>query len=367
MRTREVYLVEDETLGVAATRIFNLDLAYPLTRLDIEVVGIYFSDEPDCNPLISRCITKIEIVDGSDVLFSMDMREAQALQYYTHGKQPETVICARAAGSNRSHAVIHFGRDDSDQDWMLDPKKFINPQLKITYNLPVGVDGGWTAGLQTLSVKATVCEEPIRAPVGFLMGKQIYEWAKGTTGDETIDMPRDYLYRLALMRCYDFAGGYNVEFTNFKLSCDIDRFVPFNIDCRDLRLKEYEEYGIMYVHTVGESDGAAGFGVWTPFGNTRGGYPMAPDPTQAPVVTGFAPRRVWVVDTAGNPIDDNAVIECGAFGTLLNDCCPYKFGNLRDQEEFFDPTPYQSVRLIVTQGGTALLLSAIVLQQLRNY
>ena len=367
MRNREVYMVQDEALGVAATRIFNLDFSFPIVCLDIEVYGVYYSDVQANNPLLNRCITKIEIVDGSDVLYSTDMREAQALQFYTRNGQPGMWINARAAGANRTHVKISFGRDDSDNEWMLDPRKFINPQLKITYALPIGGDGKWTDGNQTMSVKATICENPIGDPAGFLMTKQIYEWASATAGDETIDMPRDYLYRLLLPRIYDFTGGFNTEFTNFKLSCDIDRFVPFNIDCRDLRLKEEEEYGQMYQHVSGEGDGAAGFGLWNAFGNCRGGTLAMPVAATDAIVTGNAPRRLWIMDAGGAAISDNEVVEGICFGTCLNDCLPYSFGNLRDAGEFFDPTTFQSVRLIVTQGGTASLMAAIVLQQVRTY
>ena len=94
---------------------------------------------------------------------------------------------------------------------------------------------------------------------------------------------------------------------------------------------------------------------------------MAPVAATAPVVTGFAPRRLWVLDDAGVALSDNEVVEAGIHGTLLNDCLPYSFGNLRDAGEFFDPTSYQAVRLICSQGGTAALMAAIVLQQVRNY
>jgi len=366
MKNREVYLSEDEALVAAATRIWNLDFSNPIVALDIEVKGVFFADGMTYNPLMSRCVTKIEVVDGSDVLFSMDMREAQALQYYSKNGLPEIVMNCQEDGINRSHVKIHFGRDDSDNEWMLDPAKFVNPQLKITYALPITVAGGWKDGNQTISVKGLICENPVTAPVGFLMGKEIYEWASAA-GDETIDMPRDYLYRLMILRCYDTNYGLHTQMSKIKMSCDIDRFVPFNIDGRDLRLKEVEEYGTGLFHCKTECDGAALCYCWNPWGNVRMGSVGSPTATNAPVIIGFSPRRINVRNASGAEIGDNEEIETLAHGMNLNDCCPYSFGNLRDAQEFLDPTPYKSVRLIVTQGGTADLLQGIVLQQVRIY
>jgi len=44
-----------------------------------------------------------------------------------------------------------------------------------------------------------------------------------------------------------------------------------------------------------------------------------------------------------------------------------RFGNLKDAEEFFDPTGFQSVKAIMTQAQTDAAASAVVLQQLRPY
>ena len=42
------------------------------------------------------------------------------------------------------------------------------------------------------------------------------------------------------------------------------------------------------------------------------------------------------------------------------------FGNFQDETHWFDPKPWKSVRLILTQAQTAVA-SAIVLQQVRHY
>ena len=366
MRNREVYLFEDETMGVAATRIVNLDFSNPLVALDLHVRGKRTDEVTIPNILISRTVSKIEIVDGSDVLFSMDMREAMALQRYANNEVPKMLIDGAANAMNDAHVKIRFGRDDSDQQWLLDPRKFVNPQVKITYNMPVGAQN-YVAGQQTFTLKATVCENPVTDPMGFLMAKHIYQWNKAAAGDETIDMPRDYLYRLLMVRVYDGSYSAHSEFKRWKLSCDIDRFVPFEIAGDDLSKKEIERYGIG--NNVSGATGTAGgeMWIWHPFGYSQGMNGFSCSAGGCFNVNASAP---WKNHPAlANNADPEAAryIEMNCWGYEYNNHMPYPFGNLIDPEEFFDPTSFKSVRLIITQDKTAALDSGIVLQQVRPY
>jgi len=366
MRNREVYLFENEAMGVAATRIVNLDFSNPIVALDLGVHGERTDRNSAKNMLISQHVSKIEIVDGSDVLFSMDMMEAMALQRYANNEVPRMIIDAVAGAGNDAHVKIRFGRDDSDQEWMLDPRKFVNPQIKITYNLATGA-AGYVAGQQSFTLKAVVCENPTREPMGFLMSKNIYGWNKAAAGDETIDMPRDYLYRLLLTRVYGGDFSAHSEFKRFKMSCDIDRFVPFNIAGWELSLKEIERYGPGNQVTGINCPGAGPAWWWHPFGLSQGANFFSCSSGPCFYLNASAPWRVGLALANNVGIALNRYIEVNAWGYEYNNHIPYPFGNLRDVEEFFDPTSFKSVRLIVSQDKTAALESGIVLQQVRPY
>ena len=361
-----MYLFENEVMGVAGTRIVNLDFSNPLVALDLHVQGKRTDKVTIPNILISKTVSKIEIVDGSDVLFSMDMMEAMALQRYANNEVPVMGVEGAANGWNEAHVKIRFGRDDSDQEWMLDPRKFVNPQVKITYNLPTGVQG-YVAGSQTFTLKATVCENPISDPMGFLMGKHIYQWNKAASGDETIDMPRDYIYRLLMLRVYDGKCSVHSEFSRWKLSCDIDRFVPFNISGSDLSIKERERYGFgtQWSSATGTAGGECWW--WHPFGFSHGMSGMSCSAGACFNVDGYAPWKNHAALANNVDLTNGRYVEMLCHGYEYNNHIPYPFGNLRDVEEFFDPVSYKSVRLIVTQDDTALLDSGVVLQQVRPY
>jgi len=366
MRNREVYLFENEAMGAAATRIVNLDFSNPIVALDFEVNGQRTDDVTINNILISQHVSKIEIVDGSDVLFSMDLMEAMALQRYANNEVPVMGIDGAADAWQSAHVKIRFGRDDSDQEWMLDPRKFVNPQVKITYNLPVGAQN-YVINQQTMTLKATICENPVTDPMGFLMSKHIYQWNKLGAGDETIDMPRDYLYRLLMLRVYDGDKSCHHEFSRWKLSCDIDRFVPFEISGGDLVNKEIERYGVGCNISAATGTPGGEMWVWHPFGLSRGANQCSCSAGGCFNINQFAPWRVHPSLAAAADPEDARYIELNCWGYEYNNHLPYPFGNLKDAEEFFDPTSFKSVRLMITQANTVGLDSGVVLQQVRPY
>jgi len=368
MRNRSVYLVEDEVLDASGTRIFNLDFSNPLLALVVTVEGKKFDMSDTRNPIIAREIAKIEIVDGSDVLFSMNMEEAMALQLYGSGKQPFMSYSNNSiSGRCRATVKIAFGRDDSDQEWMLDLKKFVNPQLKVTYAFTEGA-GFWTDNYQKLTVHAVVCENPVREAMGFLMGKQIYTWAKAVSGDETIDMPRDYLYRLMMIRVKDSDTPTYAEISKIKLSCDIDRFVPVNITTQDLFFENAVRYGLLsqQMETIGDGADAA-IKAHSPFANNWGGSVQCWNSGDVAVIRRPYSGYSTISRTAAAALTANQRAIVTHLGYEYNWCEPYPFGNLRDAEEFFDPASFKSVRLILTQAQTAACDSGVVLQQLRPY
>lgn len=368
MRNRSVYLVEDEVLDASGTRIFNLDFSNPLLALFITVEGKKYDNSDTRNPIIAREVSKIEVVDGSDVLFSMNMEEAMAMQLYSGGKQPFMSYSNNSiSGRCRATAKLAFGRDDSDQEWMLDCKRFINPQLKVTYAFTEGA-GYWTDNYQKLTVHALVCENPIREAMGFLMGKQIYTWAKATSGDETIDMPRDYPYRLLLIRVKDSGTPTYAEISKIKLSCDIDRFVPINITTQDLFFENAVRYGLLIqqMETIGDGSDED-IVAHCPFANNWGACIESWNLGEGAVIKRPYSGYCTVAKDKDTALSASQRAIVTHRGYEYHWCEPLPFGNLRDAEEFFDPTPFQTVRLILTQGQTDACSSAVVLQQVRPY
>ena len=367
MRNRKVVMVNEETLDPSGTRIFNLDFSNPIVALLILIQGVRYDNSDTASPVIQREISKIEVVDGSDVLFSMTMEEAMAMQFYTTGQMPFQLCLQSTYAECEAQAIIRFGRDDSDQQWMLDTKKFVNPQLKITYAFTEAA-GYWKADRQKLSVTAVICESPVRDPEGFLMGKQIYTWAKAASGDETIDLPRDYLYRMLILRCKDSLTPTWNEFTNLKISCDMDRFVPVNERIEDISRCNMAKLGLCWYQNTAVGDGAdTDIKSYNPFAWNFGGNVECWNSGDLVVHKRPYSGYMTVARASGTALTAGQRAISTHQGFNYNWTEAFLFGNLADQEEFFDPMSFKSVRAIITQGGGAAYISALVLQQLRNY
>jgi len=368
MRNRKVVLIDDQVLDAAGTVILNLDFSNPITRLIIGVKGKQGNTTNTNNPRIERYVTKVEIVDGSDVLFSMSMAQLCALQFYSGNGLPyHSITCNTYTDGNRIWASIYFGRDDSDNEWMLDPKRFVNPQLKITYAFTEAA-ANWTDNGQKLTVTAMIAENPNREAAGFLMSKEVYSWLSAASGDETIDLPRDYIYRLALLQSYDMTTPLYGQISKVKISCDMDRFVPLNEDMRDIHYENFAKYGMQVVSTEAIGTGAVDpLKLYHPFFHSYGGDISSWDGTADVAIEDVYSGYNGAHDTGGGAIGAGERANHIAHGLDYQACDVLRFGNLRDIEEFLDPTPYKSVRAIITEAGAASLRNAMLLQQVRNY
>jgi len=366
MRLRKTYLVEDETTVTTGTRIFNLDFTDPVAAIYLDFIGQRFDYTDTNRPYLLESITKIEIVDGSDVIYSTTGTECAAVQLYHTGRIPFMAISSNAAGAyNRMQVKILFGRDENDTEFALDLKRFNNPQLKITHAYAEEA-AHWKASGQTMTVQALVAEGA-PSPRGFFMTKEIYSWTKATTGDETIDMPRDYPYRFIVMQATHCATPVYAEFSKVKISCNFDEFVPMNETTEDLAHDNWSKYGMLTQQTEAMGDGAATEQfAWYPFAWNWGGDVQSWNTGTPAVVCRPYSGYITVNTTEGVGLPDGVRAIVTGQGWELFDTEVIPFGNLMDASHWFDPKPWKSVRLILTQAQTAVA-SAIVLQQVRNY
>ena len=367
MKLREVYLSDREQLGVTATRIWNLDLSDPIMyiKLRFEALTDYAAG---CNGnRLPDCVSKIEVVDGSDVLYSTDLFEALAQHIYSGHEMPWANQWDCGLDVSDVQCCLWFSRDTSDQQFMLDPKKFVNPQLKITYNFPVAA-GDYVVSSQFVSVIAMVCENSVREPEGFLMTKQVYEWLTTIGATETIDMPRDHPWRFFMARLYYPGFALYQVLSHYKLSCDIDKFVPMDLRARDLAQENFGIYPSMHMQSQSMGDGAAlPLTSYHYFGWCHGTTCLSNNNNQIALPYGIASGIInWANGALGAIGNLNAVIGT-VHGSEFGFCEPYRFGNLKDPEEWFDPSSYMSVRLMVQQLAVAGQRAGIVLQQKRPY
>jgi len=224
MNYRLATILAREAVAADKTKVIDIDIKDPISQIQVvyectngsQIFG-------DGHPV--RCVSKIEIIDGSEVLFSLSGAEAQAADFY-HNKRETPSIIMYTSGMNSEQVMnINFGRTLYDAMLALDPTKFQNLQLKVTIDVNAG--GSLSAG-GFLTVLAHIFDEKSVAPVGFLMHKEIKSYTLADASHEYTDLPVDFPYRKLFVRTQRYSVGPEYQINTLKLSEDVDKKIPVN-------------------------------------------------------------------------------------------------------------------------------------------
>ena len=154
MNYRHSTILARMAVSADTTKVIDLNLINPVSQFHIvyENTGVGST----IGSHAANCITKIELIDGSDVLISLSGKELQALDFYHQKKEPANLNVYLNGMNCEQVFNVNFGRFLWDPILAFDPKKFINPQLKIT----IDINGGGNASVAGfLAVYANIFDE----------------------------------------------------------------------------------------------------------------------------------------------------------------------------------------------------------------
>ncbi|KKL51433.1 hypothetical protein LCGC14_2295550 [marine sediment metagenome] len=234
MNYRTVLLNALESHATDVTKVIDININDPISNIVILLGGTNTAHTMTGHYM--SCLPKIEVVDGSDVLFSLDGFETEALDWYHNsGKFRSNWNWAFNTGTWDRAIALNFGRHLWDPVYALDPKMFNNLQLRISLD----INGGGNANTPlTFKIFANVFDDKVPALKGFLTTKEIKQWTMASTQHEYTDLPTDHPYRALYVRAFKLGTESNVCLNNFKLSEDQDKKVPFDLGgieiCRTL-------------------------------------------------------------------------------------------------------------------------------------
>jgi len=243
MNTRIASILAAEDLGEAGTKTIDINIKDVISRISIMFKATNVSEDMASHP--AGNVTKIELVDGSDVLFSLNGHQAQAVNFYDRGIQPYSYIDNIAAHNQSAVFSLDFGRFLYDQGLAFDPTKFTNPQLKITWDEDVcEVD----ATVNSCSILAHIFDELVPTPTGFFMTKEVYSYTVAETGYEYIDLPTDYITQQIFIRSQLSEEVFDNILDEIKLSEDNDKRIPLDLTVNEIIRNVIEEYGYLLEH-----------------------------------------------------------------------------------------------------------------------
>ena len=230
------------TLTDNKTDVYEIRVKEPISRITISLRGTNADSVPDGHP--AKAISKIELVDGSEVLYSLSGEQAQAVDFYDTGKTPLNVVSFVNANIWTCLINMNFGRHLWDTQLALDPKKFKNLQLKVTHKVADTAGSGTTSTTSTITIYAHVFDEKAVSPTGFLMNKEIFAYVIGAQNSyKEIELPTDYVYRRMMMQALYVGQDIGTIINQFRISEDNDKRIPFDIKVSDHLKMIAPEYG----------------------------------------------------------------------------------------------------------------------------
>lgn len=216
-------LMAETSFTADTTKVININVADPISQIMIELDVLGVGDTATAHAI--ACLTKIELVDGSDVLFSLTGYEAEALDFYHLGHLRSNWNPYLSSLYCQRFIAINFGRYLWDPLLAFDPKKFRNPQLKLSLNIDAGGNASTT---NKLHVWAALFDQRSISPIGFLMPKEIKDYTMVASGHEYTDLPTDYKYRALYVKQLEAGVEPCQNLGLVKLSEDQNKRVLFN-------------------------------------------------------------------------------------------------------------------------------------------
>ncbi len=364
MRTRDAVLEYQKGLDDAGTLTKDITLRDPVSALALafEATNGATSNK---GAYISDVITKIELVDGSTVLYSVNLAELEALYFHKTGKSPKLFPSEHASGGQREDVLLMFGRKLWDQAYAMDFTKFPNPQLKITSNLAairaVAATGFTTATLK-VTIVAKVMEEMAGRPAQFLSAKQINSWTTLASGERRIDLPRDKILRMLQLRSFEQGADIDEGISNIKITADTDKYIALDrkviqLDGEALMLNGRCQFkhDILTKHQTAfrELNNKENSGHWATFAKS------------APTIIGInyewsSEGKLDMIDNAAATISTDEALTGYEDGHALHATVPIFMGDRDLPETWFDPRSYTKLEAVLTEanaGGAASIVT----------
>lgn len=362
MNYRTTKILDGTDVGESGTKVIPINVKQPISRIRL-YWQVTMPNVKAMNSYQHRDISKIELVDGSDVLHSLNGGQNQALCIYDRKVPTMNYKQKLPENSLASNYGIDFGRFLNDPMLALDPNRFRNLQLKITYDEDVAKSG---VTANELEVIADIFDEKVITPIGFLMAKEHYSYTLTGTGYEYIPLPTDHPLRKLLVQGYLSAFEPWHTIAEAKLDEDNETRIPF-----DWNIERY--YRMMQAE-------------WTPVEEeligdaTVGGAAFYMTPTDYYTVPAIMSAGGTVAGVTCSSWQRGGVVTLlsiggvqGAMGIvkgyLPNHCVEFPFGDPKDIDDWYDITKLGSLRLRLKggSGGSSGGTGAVVLQQLRRY
>jgi hypothetical protein len=361
MQVRDVYVTKAEACSDTFVKTYPLNQFANLMHLRLRFAATNGATSNTVGK-IHGWISKIEVLDGSNVLCSLSGTELLAFNCFNNALMPYQDLHGGAALTISEELFILFGRFLGDKAFYLNTANFKNPMLRITGAMTVSATAGIATGSTALSVIARNIEAAAPPYQGFIMRKEINNWASGASGDQPTVLPLDFPFMGLMISALKTTVPPDTILTNLRLTRNFDQFIDFNITGRDAYAKNVEDFGY-FRQKFNPFIGAAATWLGDLYFQT-GGYATQSGATAKGAVTVVTAESATWAGTGGETADlEQLELEGGAPGAAFyhgfHAGDPYV---APDPADFANPSGLGDFRLICSQGVAAAACTVCVEQ-----
>lgn len=188
-------------------------------------------------------VTKIELVDGGDVLISANMEELQALNAFERKNMPRMEITWEDDAVQEEWVRIPFGFYGFDPNHYLRPADFGNLQLKVSITLTTVASGTWAASGHDVTMIAGIMERGYGDYKGFLSTKNVKAYSAVDGAREDIQLNTDWPYRAILLQAFKTATRPDENLELIRLTADDDKHVALELYATELEAQNAYDFG----------------------------------------------------------------------------------------------------------------------------
>jgi hypothetical protein len=298
------------------------------------------------------------------VIASLSGLELQALNFFDRGVMPYNNISLTVGGYFEAAFGLDFGRWLYDPLYALDPKRYKNLQLRITWDEDAC---NTSVVVNEFAVYAHIDDNPGAAPIGYLKPWEVKSIAMGTSTHDYCDLPTDHPIRRLLIRAWSTDHDPVLCLSNLKIDCDNGRFIPYDVPVNSLDkiLRDYpdiqEAYTLDNAVTAKTLYANLSHHLYIAIDYDATVFVTAQSKFALPTITGAKIALAASVDIKGL----TAIVS----GRAPHNCIPLDFGDMDSPDSWLDVTRFGAVKLDTTfssdaDSGDTLM---VVAQQAKKY
>ena len=360
MNYRTVKILAIKSYAADFTELIDIGLADPISMLNIQFQALNASvDTIDAIGHWAEGLTKIELVDGSEVLFSLNGMETFGLQYPLLKNSVDDWLHYMGSNYYVINLRVPFGRWLFDPDLALDPKRYNNLQLKIEGDMN---GGGVLPTACKLAVSGLCFDQKSVSPVGFLSTKRVKEYTMGSASHEYTDLPMDKKIRKLFIKALLAGTEPNATITHLKLSEDFDKHVPFDLDVDELCQLYPDDNMLIEEHYRARAHSTQIHHFCTP--TSKIGFVATPIGSSGSSVVYLDEGDGGRVHIVGS---GSVYADVHVRGYYPNGILSIPMGDEWDPSDWFDPAGLKNLRLDLTSASGMSTAAEIILQQLSMY